>query len=155
MGKVIDQETGQPLAGAVIFVEFGTVRANVAGGTWSYYDAMEVLTNEQGEFYLVPPRMWRMPIGLEVWSSCQAIIFKPGYGIYPAHPESSKPDRKWDGNLPADEYVIIKLPKLKTIEERMRNLLDLWVGSSGTPIEKYNNLFKLERIERAQIGLKP
>lgn len=153
-GKVIDKETGEPLAGAVVFMKVNTVAASLAGGVSTFYDAMEVLTDEKGEFYLDPPRMWRFPRGIESWDMSYVKIFKPGYGVYPDHPQSTRPSSEWRDLLPADEYVVIRLLKLKTVEERKRNVGNAAsYGMEKIPREKQQKILELYNSELKALGL--
>lgn len=49
-GRVVDAETGKPIAGAVVLVGWTYMTPNVAGGTTHCIDGMEMLTDENGEF---------------------------------------------------------------------------------------------------------
>ncbi len=153
-GRVVDAETGKPIEGAVVFMKCNTSTANIGGSNSHYADAIEVLTNENGEFH-VELRVTTLRIG-HVWDRYQYImVFKPSYGVFPGH-RDSKVDiliRDTSHLFPKNTYVTISLPKLQTIEERRNNLGNLFV-SSRVPHEKWSKLFQLKSIERAQIGLK-
>ena len=49
-GRVIDEKSGQPIAGAIAIGNWTTTSPNVGGGTTHCKDAREALTDENGEF---------------------------------------------------------------------------------------------------------
>jgi hypothetical protein len=143
MGKVVDKETNEPIDGAVVFIEFSTSKPNWGGSTTHYIDGAEVLTDNEGEFYLSPPRIWTFR-WMEGWERGTVIIFKPGYGVFPGH---------WDAianygrsqYMPRKEYITIKLPRLKNKEERKKNLRN--IPYVDAPIEKHKTLSEYEKNE--------
>ncbi|MBU0729149.1 MAG: hypothetical protein KKE17_05995 [Proteobacteria bacterium] len=148
MGKVVVKETEEPIEGAVVFMRFYTE------GIYSvtdFADAVEVLTDANGEFNIKHRVFAFRPF--QVWQPhSQTIIFKPGYGAFPRHRGTSI--SQWqDGEFPENQYVTIKLPKLKTREGRRDNLSNLYPGSA--PPEAYRTLQSLEEIERKAVGLNP
>lgn len=153
-GKVVDKESGEPIAGAVVFIQFFTEFGFSPGGAVSNYaDAEETLTNEKGEYYLPPFRINTFRIGDSWGKRGHAIIFKPGYGAYPGHALAT------DGNDPGGwlregATDTIQIPRLTTKEERKNNLGNLWAGS-GVPQEKHKILSTMESMERVALGLKP
>jgi len=151
-GKVIDLETGEPIEGAVVFVRFLTEGLLSPGGVVSSFaDAVEILTNSNGEFEIPAQKIKSFKL-FSRWAVYESvIIFKPGYGAYPRHPGIDRDLPEEDHFLPTGKYVTIKLPKLKTREERRDNLSNLYTGSA--PPEAYRTLRKLEKIERREIGL--
>lgn len=151
-GKVVDLETGEPIEGAVVFIKFFTRVPNVGGSTFYAADAVEVLTDRNGEFD-IPLRKLTVNKFLHGWENKgQAIIFKPGYGAFPGHPKVSMDIPGY--SIPENKFVVIKLPKLKTINERKENLRNLWIVINIPP-EKHAALTRLKEIERAEIGLTP
>jgi hypothetical protein len=158
-GKVVDAETEEPIEGAVLFMEFTTRTPNPGGATASFADAKEVLTDKNGEFFLEhtvttlrPGQHW------DPWPN--AIVFKPGYGVFPGKGTrkgtsiTPKPPKPSWGNIGENIYSIIKLPKLHTKEERNYVLLQVSVGSE-VPYEKRKNISELKRQERIYLGYKP
>ncbi len=150
-GKVVDKETLKPLKGAVVHIVFLTEFGYSPGGAVSHYaDAVETLTDKNGEFYIPVHKLtlFRMFHGWEEFG--HVIIFLPGYGAFPRHKESV-PKYSPTYSIPPEEYVTIQLPKLHTIEERKRNM-----PSAGFfPEDKQMNLLRLKCIERVLVGLKP
>lgn len=154
-GKVIDAETNEPIEGAVVFLRFSTERYSVGGFIGAYADALEVMTDSSGEFKVPTHRVitFRIPHRWEPHPN--VIIFKPGYGCYPWHMgTTSRPQYKPKWTLLADKYVTIILPRLKTVEERKRNLSSILSGTT-VPDEKKKKLLRLESDERVSIGLSP
>lgn len=154
MGRVVDAETEKPIEGAVVFMKCGSLSPTLAGSQYHYIDAKEVLTDSKGEFY-IELRVTTLRPG-HVWEYPHFIIFRPGYGIFPDHPGSSVDIKIKDTSsfFPEGKYVTIKLPKLKTKDERLRNLASTGAGYL-VPYEKRKNLFRLENEESIALGLKP
>jgi hypothetical protein len=119
-GKVVDQETREPIEGAVVLGTWYTIQPSVAGGVSYYYDARETVTDKEGDF-TIPGHGLRIMSNLEPMS---VLIFKAGYsyaqegtwdtlkkGLY------SKNRIKWEGDKPV--FSIRKL----TIEERKKQIV--------------------------------
>ncbi len=141
-GKVVDLETGAPIEGAAVFVEF------ITEGIYSssdYGSATETMTDVNGEFSI----LWRPVLSLRPAAKWKpngyVTIFKPGYGAYPLHPKA-KPRFKVGGTIPEKEYVTILLPKLGSVEERKKNLRNISI-SGDVPKRKYRKLSELEEEE--------
>jgi len=119
-GKVVDQETREPIERAVILGTWGVYHYGLAGGYTTFHDARETVTDRNGEFTISGH-------GLLILSSVgpmDALIYKSGYTYYRSGPWStiktglySSKDVKWEGNVP-----IFPLRKL-TEEERKKQLL--------------------------------
>lgn len=143
-GKVVDLETGEPIEGAAVLMVFYTETFFAVS---SYGDAVETLTDSKGEFRIP----WYLALTFRPLYSWEphgyVTIFKPGYGAYPGH-DDSKPLFMPNGTLPENEYVTIRLPRLKTIEERRRNT----VSPPDIPERKMRNLLRLESEERVNLG---
>lgn len=156
MGRVIDAETAEPIEGAVVYMQCNTSTANIGGANTHYADAVEVLTDDKGEFH-IELRVTTFKPG-HAWSSYQdIIIFKPGYGAFPEHKEA-KVDilvRDTSHYFPENTYVIISLPKLKTKEERKENVLYNISLPFDAPKYKWKELARQVSFERTQVGLKP
>ncbi len=82
-GRVIDAETKEPLAGAVVVVYWIRNAPGIGHGpAESFLGAEEALTDDRGEFIVGknPPSNW-IPF---TWRSLpNFIIFQPGYGYFP------------------------------------------------------------------------
>lgn len=142
-GRVVDLETGQPIAGAVILVVWWeAVFSPLGHPTEKFYDAREAVTDAEGRFEV--PRLsvpfWELGI-----QAPQITIFAPGY--------------VWQATLvtPPDgqEFVdptVVEMRRLRTREERIHNLYRY-----PPSIPDYKMLRLLEAIskERVSLGLKP
>lgn len=153
-GKVVDKETGEPIAGAVVFIQFYTEGGLFPGGGVGHYvDAAETLTNQNGEYYLPPLRIITFRIG-DLWDDLvYSIVFKPGYGAYPGHRDSSD-GRDPKGWLREGTPDTIRLPQLQTLEERKKNLGNISF-TSDVPYRKWRILFEYRNIENVAVGLTP
>ncbi|MBU0730442.1 MAG: carboxypeptidase-like regulatory domain-containing protein [Proteobacteria bacterium] len=150
MGKVVDKETEEPIEGAVVFLRFFN---DCFGPTTSFADAIETLTDANGEFHIPSHRIFTFR-PLCGWDpDCEPIVFKPGYGAFPGHIETSIVESQ-GAYLPEKKPVTIKLPKLTTREERIDNQSKASF-TSKVPYEKWRNLFRLRNEERKNIELKP
>ena len=150
-GVVIDKETNDPIPGAVIFVRFFTKTGHFAGTTSYFADAVEVLTNSQGEFTIPAQRLKSTELG-HFWAEAgDVMIFKPGYGCYPGNRETEV----IPPTFPDKSYVVVKLPKLKTREEKERNLSRVDYPGFDAPYEKQEMLIKAINTERALLGFDP
>ena len=153
-GKVVDAESGKPIEGAAVYMVFTTKSPNPGGATWHYAGAAETLTDANGEFELTYRAFVFHPFCLWEYLPLQQ-IFKPGYGIFPMHKSSSitpEPDPYF---IPEKQFVTIRLPKLKTKEERIENLYWIRPGPSDVPYEKRKHFNKLENQERINLGFSP
>ena len=119
-GRVIDQDTRQPISGAVVHGTWIESHLSPGGATSTYYDSREVLTDTDGNFN-IPGQ------GILVFSNVEEMmvtIFKVGYkqqGLCPwsglLNPRYNK-DIELDGNR-----AIFKLKKL-SLEERKNRSID-------------------------------
>ena len=113
-GRVVDEETREPIEGAVILATWHRHHDNLAGGYHTFYDARETVTDKKGEF--------EMPgMGLLLFSNIEKMemmAYKAGYGYRNGSWESFKTGIsgrkyiKWEG-----DKAIVPIRKL-TVEER-------------------------------------
>lgn len=145
MGKVVEKETGEPIEGAVVLMEFDTISGNIGGMTKHYVDAVETLTNAKGE-YLIPLHRITTFRTFEAWSKdAYAVIFKPGYGAFPGHREATVSVAS--RTLPENQMVVVELPKLKTKKEREDNAIsNLWIDGD-VPEGKCKIFVSLKKTE--------
>jgi hypothetical protein len=144
-GKVVDVETGEPIEGAVVLITF------LIEGPYdvsSFGDAIEVLTGENGE-YKIPRKMIIKIRPMHVWQTPRVLIFKPGYGDFPRH----KGSLVEGGEYVTNKQLTIKLPKLKTRQERLDNLGMLGTDPS-VPSDKKKIFINLKKKEFAELGLR-
>jgi hypothetical protein len=115
-GRVIDAETGKPLAGVVVVGTWSFMIPNPAGGSTHCLDAKETLTDENGDFEISGRRAALfMPLG-----SMNIAIYKVGYRRMGAGPwDSFRIDDiliklvKWEG-----DRVIVPLKRVPKTELR-------------------------------------
>ncbi len=152
-GKVVDAQNGEPIEGAVVLVGFHTKGGSVGGWVHHFLDAVEVITNEKGEFRIPAQRYTGFKF-MRIWDKqCDALIFSPGYGAYPGHKVSySEPEYNPSWTLLENTHVTFYLPKLLTRKERKDNLHNV-TYPAGTPIDLMPNLKRLENKERVYVGL--
>ncbi|MCL4475540.1 MAG: carboxypeptidase-like regulatory domain-containing protein [Nitrospirae bacterium] len=149
-GKVVDIETKQPIDGAVVLAVFSTEEYGPAGAITRFADAIETTTDKNGEFKIPAYRVTAVRL-LQGWDlHPQVRIFKPEYGCYPKH-KDAVPKFNYM-SLPANQYVTIELPRLKTREERLRNISCFPVG---VPDDKMRKLIEVNNIEAINLGLEP
>ena len=150
-GKIIDAETKEPIEGAAVLVVFYTVEPGPAGSIRRYADALETVTDKNGEFRIPEHKITAFKF-FQLWDSHGYFtIFKPEYGCYPMH-KDVKPMFVPNGTLPVNQYVIIELPNVRneSKEERLRNAACL--PSPKVPDEKYKELRQLLNVEYKSIG---
>jgi hypothetical protein len=123
-GRVIDAETGKPVEGVVVLGVWYTETPTVAGAISHYYDAMETVTDKNGEFYISGK-------GFVVMTYMNVLVFKAGYEYFDSLWVSLKRSQyliekkkiKWEG-----EKAIIPLKKLTMEERRKQGTPDFYVG---------------------------
>jgi hypothetical protein len=148
-GKVVEQDSGEPIEGAAVLVEFRTLLYTPAGFTSHFVDALETVTDQNGEFHISPHRAWVFRFPHKWEKNCIIIVFKPGYGAYPEY--KGIKERYDPGNsIPENEPVTIKLPRLESRAERQRNLTSMLFGT--VPEGKRKILQKLIETERKDLG---
>ena len=117
-GKVVDEETREPIEGAAVLGKWGVYHFCLAGGWTTFYDAREAVTDKNGEF-TIPGQ------GLRILSNVGpmgVLIYKAGYTYYQAGwdnlktSEFNKKQVIWEGEVP-----VFPLRKL-TEEERKKDI---------------------------------
>ena len=73
-GKVIDADTGKPLEGVVVVIEWDTVTPSPGGAVHTFYDARETVTDKKGNFS-IPGKFFGFLLGEYI------TIFKAGYAM--------------------------------------------------------------------------
>jgi len=146
-GKVVDAETGAPIAGAVVIAVWEREFTGAGGRLHEFYDAQEVLTDQAGEFVLDASEIEaRAPYNTR-WPGFR--IYKPGYGFYPRYQVSPK-------IIPRDafrqEVTVVRLRRSLTKEERLENLNAQF---SDIPEQKQKQLLRAINAERRALGLSP
>jgi len=148
LGRVIDEETREPIEGVVVLGTWDIFHNNLAGGNHTFYDARETVTDKKGEFTMEG-------MGLRVFSNLEpmsVLIFKSGYKYlgstsWPAFKISTYyRDRiKWEG-----DRAILPIRKLTMAERKQQG---------GPPIEAPESKMQKMIVElnkdRIDLGLKP
>ena len=150
-GRVLDAETGKPLAGVVVVAVWRRDRIMPFHSRSEHYAAREALTNADGEFVIdandmerSAPKRTRHPF---------FTIFLPGYGR-PQVPAGTPPTltrRFYEG--PGNT---VEVPPLKTREERREYVgrLDPF-ALSDTPFKEIPTFMRLLNQESVAVGLQP
>lgn len=148
-GRVVDRATSETIDGAVIVITFNTILMTPAGDVYKFVDAIEVITDYKGEFYIEPYRAWMYRL-LSFWDkNCGVTVFKPGFGVYPYN-ANIKDVYFPNYSVPSGEYLTIKLSKLDTNAERKSNLS--YVRPTSIPDDKIKKLLELISLERKTLG---
>jgi hypothetical protein len=144
-GRVIDAETKEPLAGAVVLVYWIRNAPGIGHGpAQSFLGAEEALTDERGEFIVGenPPSNW-IPF---TWRSLpKFIIFQPGYGYFPRHFATTPalPPTGFEGllNIMEKQPVVFELPRFRDSASLPEAVYLL--PPSTVPPDKMPNLIRL------------
>lgn len=147
-GKVVDLDTREPIAGAVVLVvDHRTGGISPAGSRSIAANWREVLTDAKGEFKV--PKLVEWFGAKRGYLRGQLMIFKPGYGtLRDKRAEAIGANKSWP---PPGRFIIYALPRLQTREERVP---DLFLGVF-TPWQECPNLLRLFNEERINLGLEP
>lgn len=147
-GRVLDAETGKPLAGVVVVAVWRRDRIMPFHSRSEHYAAREALTNADGEFVIdaedvernAPKRTLRPFF----------TIFLPGYGRGRSEPG---PTPRSGMNFFEGVGNTVELLKLKNKEERLAYLrqIDLY----GAPFTEVPEFARLINQERVTLGLEP
>jgi hypothetical protein len=155
-GRVVDAETGAPVADAVLVVVWWT-RAYIGFVELpprDFHQAMEALTEADGKFSLdAAPRINWNPLTY-VDSPPTIVIYKPGYRPLMNATANTMGFRTMSDVVEAlKKGAVIRLAKPNTQEETIRYT---GVGSLigvEVPMEKVPNLTRLVNIHRKLVGL--
>lgn len=150
-GQAVDAETKEPLAGAVVVVNWLLDRVYPFHSVAENYAVREVVTDTEGRFFLdardveeSAPRRTRRP---------NFFIFLPGYGSYPRKHVSPQ---GFSGGIFERAGAIIELPRLVDAEERRQHLFMFSHGDfSARPFKDVPELVRRINAERRAIGLEP
>lgn len=150
-GKVVDQETKEPIAGAVVLAVYETISHTLGGDVGHIVDGQEALTDENGDFSIHRKRIWLS--FRRGYTKARLIIFKPGYGTFPNHNQSVSVGKNERDTL-SGKLTLYKLPKLNTFKERIKNISYMY------PIYEINDenqksYLKLLNYERSFCKLEP
>jgi hypothetical protein len=130
-GKVVDAETGEPIDKAVVAVWFSTVAGTLGGSVYHVEDAVETLTDADGEFRIPARWLYKFQI-LSAWDDRGRVsIYIPGYGAYPGNMKAyASIKEKKSYEILEKEYVTYYLPKLLTLKERREDFVRRPMGKA-------------------------
>jgi len=146
--RVVDAETGQPVAGVVVLAYW--TRSNPSPGGWGgteYSASEEVVTGPDGRFRIGSRWSYMIPLITKV-DGPEWRIFKPGYGRW------SYGDIENGEKFDRGEEITISLPPLKTRDERLAILRGPEnITGVIVPGEKKPRLLEAVNSERVALGL--
>jgi len=145
-GRVIDADAGKPVEGVVVLGVWYKEIPSPGGAISQYYDAMETVTDKNGEFQI-------KGLGLLVMSNIipmDVLIFKAGYeyesGLWTSLKKYVK-KIKWEG-----DKAIIPLRKLSLEERKKQGSPDFSFKIPGNKMKLMLDEINKDRVER---GLLP
>jgi hypothetical protein len=148
-GRVVEAESKAPIEGAAVLIVFHTVSATVGGAVYNYADAVETVTDKNGEFKLPAHRIFKLGV-LKRWDRYGNVtIFKPGYGCY-AETKEVGPMFLFDFSLSGRDIETYTLPICRSMEARKSVRLPSISGD--VPFEKQAHLIGLINQERSFLG---
>ncbi len=126
-GKVIDAETKEPIAGAVVVAQYHVEFLGPIGWRTERIDVQEAVTNDQGEFLI--PSFTKGINPLSIGDDTSFLIWKPGYKkneLWGGYFFSKEPGTVEERPVQTPKGFVMKkvtlgigeLIKAKTIEER-------------------------------------
>ncbi len=152
-GKVIDADTKEPIEGAVV-VAIWTREAPYfpSGESVAFKKARETTTDKNGEFSIKPYHHYSLRPLSKLW--LRWIIFKPGYGSFPRHPQVRPKGISPNGLTSKifSPYTVVELPKLKIKEERLKYSI---LPGHPVPAKKIPLLIHAYNSERVSLGMRP
>ncbi len=155
-GRIIDIETKEPIEGAVVLAVWQRAYRTLAGDNTYFYKAKEVLTDKEGRYEIPSYRPINLLPIISYIRDPEFTIFKPGYlSLSGRHLEENVIDNPAEFKRNEKVYRlapgIIELPKLKTREERLRNIPG---GPTDVGADKLPIFYKSINEERKNLGLK-
>lgn len=147
-GRVLDAETGKPLAGAVVLMYWMQKRPGIAHPVETFLAAKEVETQADGSFDLDTSELPRPGLGAELGHP-GIVIYMPGYADFNRNQKTPKPPGGIVKGLARGDLVV-RLPRLKTREERLEELGLLPPAISHGEMPR---LIHLLNVERRELGL--
>ena len=151
-GRVVDAETKQPIAGAVVVAVWSRQKIYPLHSTTARYAAREALTENDGTFVIHARELEENAPRYTLKPYFQ--IFFPGYGAYRTLVFTQRGFQH--GTTFEGAGVTVGLPRLKTRDERRENLrgVDPYTVSD-TPFKDIPEFTRLFNEERATLGLQP
>jgi hypothetical protein len=159
-GKIVDFDTGKPLAGVVVMVLWTTDRFRlVIEPKTVYYDYFETLTDENGEFNVPGKGI----VFLKKINPPKVLIFKTGYGamhlndlgVYFKRDSPFRDRVKWVEGKPVISFRKESVAARKKTIQRLRGIPFNEMAVPGMPAEKYR-LYRQEATrEYHALGMTP
>ena len=153
-GKVVDEETGDPLAGAVVTVIWYNSPIIHMANPRNFQNANEAVTQTDGSFSL-----WTWP-GISfnpltvVMTPPATIIYKAGYAPLSVPTTYDRGYKSYEALADAlKRGIVMKLPKLKTKEEALRFANPGSLSIIDVPHYSILNLMREIDMHRKKIGL--
>lgn len=156
-GRVVDEETGQPLAGAVLTVVW--FRSPILGfeGTRDFLSAQETVADSDGKFSLtVSPGIDWNPFSY-IRKEPEIVIYQPGYEpTWAGWRDRNKFKSSTEFAEALKKDATIKLPKLKS-KEQLVNFADIGVFTFPPDVrnQQVPNLIRAINAQRKSLGFKP
>lgn len=141
-GQVVDLETGQPIAGAVVLFIWWEAVPTPVQTNQKFYEAREAATDADGRFEI--PRMSPPFFSFRIFEPT-IDWFAPGY----AHAKLVVTPPNGEAFV---DPTVIQMRRLNTREERIKNL---YHSPPSIPDEKMPRLLMAISEERKALGLKP
>ena len=149
-GKVVDEQTHEPIEGVVVLGWWMVHHFGLGGGYGSYHDAREAVTDKNGEFTIRGE-------GLRILSSLQPmdfLVYKAGHTYFQSSWDSLKIETrkdmiKWEGETP-----IVPIRKL-TDEERKKSGSFPPTPPMEASLDKVKSMLNEINIETRYRGLEP
>jgi hypothetical protein len=147
-GRVVDAETGSPLAGAVVVAVWSRERVLPFQSSIVFHAVREVLTGSDGAWVLD---------GRDVEARAPDRTLLPSFDVYyPGYAAiTSGVFTRFGGSETGDMAAggTVRLPRLQTREDR--RLRFPMIPATPKPFGDVPNLMRLINIERASLGLEP
>lgn len=149
-GKVIDAETKEPIEGAVVLAVYYKSTMSIAGSNSYVAHGRETLTDAKGEFE-IPNKCERLD-SVKGWPSARLEIFKPGYGtLWHQRAKAVGENKSWP---PPGKYIVYGLPRLRTVEERRKNVRSA-DRYSDIPYKNKTQYWEIVNQECVNVGIPP
>lgn len=153
-GRIVDEQTGQPLVGAVITVVWFRSPRFGLEGTKDFQAAQEAVADSDGKFYLpVSPGSNWSPFSY-IREEPAIVIYYPGYEpTWAGWMVRNKFNTNLDLARELKKGMTIKLTKLKTKEE-LRNFINRSsLTHVGVPIEAIPKLIQAINVQSKMAGI--
>ena len=135
-GRMVDADTGAPIAGAHFMVSWDRDRPNPVHWTQEFYDAQETVTDADGRFEIPrQPRFFTVLVGEPRFSA-----FAPGYAA------DTEQVVTRGGQLYVDD-TILKMRRLTTREEQCRRLPGGPSAEAGARAIQFDRAVRAYRLE--------